>query len=149
MGEKGFLNKFSKPEKKKCDKKKNEKKVERERIELLSMDLSKIKVLVPSIAIEYWPWIGIIYKSGVRELFVCSLDKEFFVDFTRKIQSTCPDIKITYFDLENNKITLPKFGFALPYINGEPVDERLKEYIEEKQIYILEQEKLEKEAKKK
>lgn len=147
MAEKGFMNIFSKPEKKKCEKKK-EKKVEKDRIELLSMDLTKIKVLVPSIAIEYWPWIDIIYKSGVRDLYICSLDKEFYIDFTRKIQSTCPEIKITYFDLENNKIKLPKFGFALPYIKGEPVDERLKEYIEEKQIYVLEQEKLEKEAKK-
>lgn len=43
-----------------------------------------LMVLVPSLAIEYWGRIADMYQNGVRNIYVYSLDKEFFIDFLQR-----------------------------------------------------------------
>lgn len=109
-------------------------------------DLAGKTVLLPSLAIEYWPYVDAIYKRGCRSIYVYSLDKEFYIDYTRKIQSTCKEMNVEYFDLEKADGTLPHFDFVLPFVDGDCVDDDVVEYIQRKKVKALKIEDMTKEV---
>lgn len=95
-----------------------------------------LMVLVPSLAIEYWGRIADMYQNGVRNIYVYSLDKEFFIDFSTKIHTTCPELIIYFFNLEK-KSKLPYFDFSLPEIPGVSLDDKIRKFLINKKIPMV------------
>lgn len=102
--------------------------------ELRNIDPREMTVLIPNIALEFAVPISKLYHLGVRKIYIYSLDEGLKFDFEQKIHQKCPDLEMNYFDLEDEKETLPKFTFTLKIPAFAFIDEKIRLYIAKHKI---------------
>lgn len=91
--------------------------------------------LVPSMSAEYTPWIDRLYRDGVRQIAIYVSDRGMLNDFVDSVHSRSPLMQILVFDdLEIKKGKLPPFSYALPTPDGVRLDQKIVDYIAEKNI---------------
>lgn len=97
----------------------------------MQMDLP----LVPQMAVEFTPWIDQLYRSGVRQIGIFTLDRGMVEDFVRAVHQHSPLMQILIFDdLEVKKGKLPVFSYALPTPEGVRLDPIIVDYIKQNNI---------------
>lgn len=97
----------------------------------MQMDLP----LVPQMAMEYTPWIDQLYRFGVRQIGIFTLDRGMVEDFVRAIHDHSPLMQVLVFDdLEIKKGKLPAFSYALPTPEGVRLDPTIEAFIAERGI---------------
>lgn len=95
-------------------------------------------VLIPSIALEFLPLIYEVYRLGVRNIYVYSLDQGLKYDFEQRIHSKCHQMNVTYFDLEDPKCELPSFTFSFNMPEIVRIEDKIKEYLVTEKIPLIE-----------
>lgn len=91
--------------------------------------------LVPILAKEYLPWIDSLYRQGVRQIGVFTLDQTLKKDFANNIHIHSPLMQILYFDQDDfADPRLPAFSFVLPLVNDLKADPLLAGFVKDRRI---------------
>ncbi len=126
--------------------------LERDRIvDLVCMDLERRKHMadevsdrfssllpvVPVLAREYLPWIDSLYRQGVRQIAVFTLDEALKKNFADYVHLHSPLMQVLYFDQHDfDDPKLPPLSFVLPLLNDLKMDPFLEDFIKERHLEV-------------